>query len=358
MAEGQGRSSEQGVKLLYIRDYLHKYTNKEHPKSAKDIIEYLASKGIKAERKTIYNDILRLQMDFQEPIEYNPKKWGYYITEPQFEAHELRLLIDSLQANRYATKEEVQEISAKLRELANVYDQKELADLKQVNTGILRRTTSVAAKLDIIQEAIEANRKISFRLAYRIPDRTYKTKLAYNEFDKTDVFTVNPHSVLCENGKYYLYTYGNEIHPAGKFPIHLFQDIKILPVLRDKMEQSKSPLKVEAERTNAPKKVMSVFFPNVCAPEVIKYLGEDIMMIPEDNGFRVDIKYRNPVEMQKLFGWIAGQMVYPDCPRILAPDYAVFSMALFARSVHREFGLKEADEQCAPLELKSLDSVK
>lgn len=344
MAEGQGRSSEQGVKLLYIRDYLHKYTNKEHPKSAKDIIEYLASKGIKAERKTIYNDILRLQMDFQEPIEYNPKKWGYYITEPQFETHELRLLIDSLQANRYATKEEVQEISAKLRELANVYDQKELTDLKQVNKGILRRTTSVAAKLDIIHEAIEANRKISFRLAYRIPDRTYKTKLAYNEFDKTDVFTVNPHSILCENGKYYLYTYGNEIHPAGKFPIHLFQDIKILPVFRDKMEQSKSPLKVEAEHTNAPQKVMSVFFPNVCAPEVIKYLGEDIMMIPEDNGFRVDIKYRNPIEMQKIFGWIAGQMAFPDCPRILAPDYAVSSMTVFARAVYRQYGMKEADE--------------
>lgn len=34
MAEGQGCSSNQGVRLLYIRDYLHKYTNKEHPKSA------------------------------------------------------------------------------------------------------------------------------------------------------------------------------------------------------------------------------------------------------------------------------------------------------------------------------------
>ena len=97
MAEGQGRSSEQGVKLLYIRDYLHKYTNKEHPKSAKDIIEYLASKGIKAERKTIYNDILRLQMDFQEPIEYNPKKWGYYITEPEFDTRDLRILMDCIQ---------------------------------------------------------------------------------------------------------------------------------------------------------------------------------------------------------------------------------------------------------------------
>ena len=96
MAEGQGRSSNQGVKLLYIRDYLHKYTNKEHPKSAKEICEYLASKGIKADRKTIYNDIFRLQVDFQEPIEYNPKKWGYYITKPSLSNYELRMLLDSV----------------------------------------------------------------------------------------------------------------------------------------------------------------------------------------------------------------------------------------------------------------------
>ena len=99
MAEGQGRSSNQGVKLLYIRDYLRKYTDKEHPKSAADIKEFLASKGIKADRKTIYNDILRLQMDFQEPIEYNKQKWGYYITQPQFTAKELRMLVDCVQLN-------------------------------------------------------------------------------------------------------------------------------------------------------------------------------------------------------------------------------------------------------------------
>ena len=72
MAQGQGRSSKQGVKLLYIRDYLYTYTNKEHPKNANHIVEYLASKGIDATPKTIYNDILRLQIDFSVPVEYNP----------------------------------------------------------------------------------------------------------------------------------------------------------------------------------------------------------------------------------------------------------------------------------------------
>ena len=122
MAEGQGRSSNQGVKLLYIRDYLHKYTNKEHPKSAKEISEYLASKGIKADRKTIYNDILRLQVDFQEPIEYNPKKWGYYITKPQFSLYELQILMDCVRSSNFLSSDDVLHISQKIGELANVYD--------------------------------------------------------------------------------------------------------------------------------------------------------------------------------------------------------------------------------------------
>ena len=37
-----GRSSGQGVKLLYIRDYLYAEANKEHPKKAKEIQTFLA----------------------------------------------------------------------------------------------------------------------------------------------------------------------------------------------------------------------------------------------------------------------------------------------------------------------------
>ena len=99
MAKGQGRSSGQGVKLLYIRDYLYNYATKEHPKNANAICDYLMTKGIDASPKTIYNDILRLQIDFGVPVEYNASKWGYYITEPEFEPHELRLMVDSIQAS-------------------------------------------------------------------------------------------------------------------------------------------------------------------------------------------------------------------------------------------------------------------
>ena len=81
------------MKLLLIRDYLYKRTNKDNPKNARQIAEFLASKGIKSSVKTIYNDIFLLQHDFGLPVEYNAKKWGYYIAKLQLDGAELASLL-------------------------------------------------------------------------------------------------------------------------------------------------------------------------------------------------------------------------------------------------------------------------
>ena len=104
MAKGQGRSSGQGVKLLVIRDYLRSHTDKSHCKNATEIKTYLATKGIGASEKTIYNDLTLPKYDFKEPIEYSAKNRGYYITEPQFKPKELRLMVDSVQVSTFITQ--------------------------------------------------------------------------------------------------------------------------------------------------------------------------------------------------------------------------------------------------------------
>lgn len=53
MAKGQGRSSGQGVKLLYIRDYLYHHATNEYPKNAKAICDYLMTKDIAATNKVL-----------------------------------------------------------------------------------------------------------------------------------------------------------------------------------------------------------------------------------------------------------------------------------------------------------------
>ena len=55
------RSSFQKLKTTYVMLYLLQNSDEEHPVTVHQIIDYLDSKGISAERKSIYSDIEALQ---------------------------------------------------------------------------------------------------------------------------------------------------------------------------------------------------------------------------------------------------------------------------------------------------------
>ena len=51
------RSAHQKLKLLLLRQYLECHSDEAHPVTTAQLIEYLASQGIAAERKSIYDDM-------------------------------------------------------------------------------------------------------------------------------------------------------------------------------------------------------------------------------------------------------------------------------------------------------------
>ena len=51
------KSERQKLKLLYLRDYLRSNTDEQHPASIQVLIDFLAGKDIRAERKSVYDDI-------------------------------------------------------------------------------------------------------------------------------------------------------------------------------------------------------------------------------------------------------------------------------------------------------------
>ena len=339
MAEGQGRSSNQGVKLLYIRDYLRRYTDKEHPKSASKIAEYLASKGIKADRKTIYNDILRLQIDFQEPIDYNPQKWGYYITKPQFEPHELRLMVDCVQAATFITDKEAQDISSKIKGLANIYDRESLNRQVYVKDRIHRVKDSVVRNADKIHQAITKELQISFRYFRYIADRTERKK--YYTSHGSEIFVVNPRRMVWENGRYYLDVYRKE----GLFPFHFdvecMSDINILTTACDKQEPplpDHSPVQDNVyDGIFGKNHVVTIRFRKNAAWDVFEVFGSDVITIPlDENHFTISIKERcGP----KLYMQIAAFGCYA---KILAPQTAVDG---FKKFIQEQLRLYEDDTE-------------
>ena len=98
------RSSFQKLKIIYIMEYLLKNSDEEHAVTTSQIIAYLKSHDITAERKTIYSDIEALRdfgLDIIQVSEGN--NHGYYVASRDFELPELKLLVDSVQSSKFIT---------------------------------------------------------------------------------------------------------------------------------------------------------------------------------------------------------------------------------------------------------------
>ncbi len=330
MAKGQGRSSGQGVKLLYIRDYLRANTDKEHAKNAKEICKFLASKGIEAKPKTIYNDIVRLTYDFNEPIEYNAKLRGYHITKPKFEPYELRLIVDSIQASKFITQEEARSITAKIKDFADVYTKDSLNRTAYVSNRVRSKNESVVKDVDKIHLAISLNMKIGFMYFHYTPNKQNPKKYS----KKGELYIVSPFAFHWDNGNYYLYAYLSEKEGFRSFRVDRMEKITSpIPEDREGAEQFRAE-----HLTNREAKVFQMYhgekytvrmrFINRFADAVIDQFGKDVIIIPDGEKHFII----NPlVEISPpFFAWIS---TFGRGAKILSPQPVVEEIKKFIEKV-------------------------
>lgn len=116
------RSSFQKLKIIYIMEYLLKNSDEDHAVTTSQIIAYLKSHDITAERKTIYSDIDALRdfgLDIIQVSEGN--NHGYYVARRDFELPELKLLVDSVQSSKFITHKKTLSLIKKIEKLASIH---------------------------------------------------------------------------------------------------------------------------------------------------------------------------------------------------------------------------------------------
>ena len=326
-----GRSSGQGVKLLYIRDYLYHHATKEHPQNANRIQAFLAQHDIEASVKTIYNDIVRLRDDFGVPVVYDASRWGYYITKPEFEPHELRLMVDSIQASKFITQREATTISQKITKLADVYTRPKLTDRHAVVAQRVRsKNEDVVREAGRIHQAIAENRKIGFRYFHYTPDRVNPKQYSKNG----EKYVVSPYALLWDNGNYYLYAYITEKDEFRTFRVDRMEAItKPLPDKRDGEKAFKAETLTSQEykvfqQYHGEKVKVRIRFINRLADAVIDQFGKETVMVPIDKDHFYALL---PVELSPPFcAWVA---TFGRGAKILAPEAAITEMRKFIEKV-------------------------
>ncbi len=197
---------KQKLKLLYIYDYLKRFSDENHPAAVSDIIAYLEKNGVSAERKSIYTDVEVLR-DYGLSIERGAtRQRGYYLKNSGIKRSELMLLADAIYASPVISQKKTAALIEKLCDLVSIYQAKEIMKQYQmfsdaaVRGGNMLKTDNeeLYKNIETIHTAMLAGKKIRFVYHRRV--------LANNlpVFDTGREFFISPYAAMWNQDKYYI----------------------------------------------------------------------------------------------------------------------------------------------------------
>ncbi len=157
------KSYGQKLKILYLAKLLLERSDEAHPITTKEMIEYLEAQGIRAERKSIYDDMDALQDFGMDIISIREKSCGYYLASRQFELPELKLLVDAVQASRFVTTKKSRDLIRKLETLTSKSEASQLHRQVVVTERGKSLNEQIYYSVDEIYTAMAADRMIRFQ---------------------------------------------------------------------------------------------------------------------------------------------------------------------------------------------------
>ena len=212
-------------------NYLLQNSDEEHPITVNQMIQYLESNGIAAERKSIYDDIEALRtfgMDIEECK--RGRVFGYYVASRTFELPELKLLVDSVQSSKFITHKKTASLIKKIETLASVHSAQLLHRQVFVKNRIKTMNESIYYNVDEIHNGISNNRKIRFLyFEYNVAkERQYRHGGAY--------YVVSPFAMTWDDENYYLVAYDSEAGIIKHYRVDKMEKISTLDEERDGQE--------------------------------------------------------------------------------------------------------------------------
>ena len=297
------RGANQKRKLLFIKEYLEKYSDKDHHVSVKDIITHLNNNDISAERKTIYADLDELRDHGLDIETVKTKSTGYYLENRYFELAEVKALVDSINASSFLPNSQTHALTNKLKSLCSVHQGKTLDhtihstdDLKTNNEFIFKTITA-------LQTALSEHKKIRFKYF------KYNVKKEREYLHDGKVYFVSPLILTQNNGFYYLYGYDEDAQIEKCFRLDRIDNIITTDMLievekqipKDKLDEK---LKRFFSMHGGEETMVYMEFTNDLASVVIDRFGQNISLQKLDDE-RFKVVTRVTVSDQ-FFGWILG----------------------------------------------------
>jgi predicted DNA-binding transcriptional regulator YafY len=308
------KSANQKLKLLYMAKIFLNMTDENHPMSLEQIKQELAACGIDAERKSLYDDLDALRTFGIDVQMVRDPKARYFVADRIFELPELKILVDSVQANQFLTEKKTLALIKKLEKQCSKHEAQLMHRQVYVANRIKTMNESIFYNVDSIQNGIALDRQIAFKYFELDADK----KKQYRHSGER--YRVSPFALTLSGENYYLLGYDSQVGVVKHYRVDKMDTIQICDAPREGKEAFReidlaSYTKHTFGMFGGEKQRVTLEFSNGLAGVVIDRFGKDVPFIRRDDGHFI-IHVEVTVSPQ-FYGWL---FALGSEARILEPE--------------------------------------
>ena len=297
------KSSNQKTKLLHLYRMLLRQTDEDHPITVPQIIEGLARADIRAERKSIYDDLEALRQFGLDVQSRKGKTPGWFVGEREFELPEVKLLMDAVQSSRFITQKKSDALIRKLEGLASVHQAGQLQRQVYVSGRIKVMNESIYYNVDKLHTAVAGQRAITFKyFDYDIARR----KVFRQEGRR---YVVSPYGLIWNSENYYMVAFDHARREMRHYRVDKMTEIVVTCLEREGREQYPDFHLAQYGQKHfgmysGPEMKVTLRGRRDKASLVWDRFGQDVILVPDgEEHFTVTLPV---VVSPQFFGWLLG----------------------------------------------------
>lgn len=213
------------LRLLRILELLRTQTDEAHTMSIADIEAALKDRwDIEAYRITIQKDIASLiAAGYDIEVQRSTQNRYYYASRP-FELPELKLLIDAVESSKFITEKKSRVLTEKLTAFASVHEAARLKRNISIADRIKAGNEQIYYIMDVLNDAINTRRKVSFLYFEYHADKRKKLK------NGGEAYVLSPYTLTWNGDHYYVVGWSDK---HGKIATFRVDRIYRVPELLD-----------------------------------------------------------------------------------------------------------------------------
>lgn len=318
------KSPQQKARILHLQQILLQETDEEHGITLSQLIARLESRGIAAERKTLYDDLQTLELFGLDLLRTREKNQTYYrVMSRTFELPEVKLLIDAVESSKFITREKSSDLIQKMESLVSEHEAGQLNRHIFVANRVKTMNKGIYYTVDAIHDAINADCRISFQLTERVPDFNKAQKFQTRLRRDGKRYSVSPWELTWNDGNYYLVGFDAESRCIRHYRVDRMAQLTQLETSREGLDAFRI-----FDIGSYTKKVFNMFggeehrvqlcFANYLMDAVLERFGEDVYLRPaSDTQFLIAA---DVLVSPQFFSWIFG---FGESAKICGPESVI-----------------------------------